>query len=182
MSPECALNQLHGQINRFLFDAEVDCDAATSAATADWIPQQTSRSSGGPVRAGSWTFPSSFGRWRSRSTTAYSPSAASVRNASGKDGSALGAPTRPLPSALPLPDTVDATGVRATVATASSSDDSKQPAQPRRIRSQRPKRPPEWSTGLTACCQAVFVYDARRPRMVLTERMTVRLAPGCGQP
>jgi HSP20 family protein len=36
--PWSVLNQLHGQINR-LFDAEVDRDAATSAATADWIPQ-----------------------------------------------------------------------------------------------------------------------------------------------
>jgi HSP20 family protein len=32
------LNQLHGQINR-LFDGEIGRDAATSAATADWIPQ-----------------------------------------------------------------------------------------------------------------------------------------------
>ena len=31
------LNQLHGQLNR-MFDREVDRDAATSAATADWIP------------------------------------------------------------------------------------------------------------------------------------------------
>ena len=36
--PWSVLNQLHGQINR-LFDAEVESDAATSAATADWIPQ-----------------------------------------------------------------------------------------------------------------------------------------------
>ena len=36
--PWSALNQLHGQINR-LFDGELDRDAATSAATADWIPQ-----------------------------------------------------------------------------------------------------------------------------------------------
>jgi HSP20 family protein len=36
--PWRALNQLHGQINR-LFDGELDRDAATSAATADWIPQ-----------------------------------------------------------------------------------------------------------------------------------------------
>jgi HSP20 family protein len=36
--PWSALNQLHGQINR-LFDAELDRDTATSAATADWIPQ-----------------------------------------------------------------------------------------------------------------------------------------------
>ena len=36
--PWSVLNQLHGQINR-LFDAEIDRDASTSAATADWIPQ-----------------------------------------------------------------------------------------------------------------------------------------------
>jgi HSP20 family protein len=36
--PWSVLNQLHGQINR-LFDSELDRDAATSAATADWIPQ-----------------------------------------------------------------------------------------------------------------------------------------------
>src|SRR4030095_11228705 len=36
--PWSVLNQLHGQINR-LFDGELDRDAATSAATADWIPQ-----------------------------------------------------------------------------------------------------------------------------------------------
>lgn len=36
--PWSALNQLHGQFNR-LFDGELDRDAATSAATADWIPQ-----------------------------------------------------------------------------------------------------------------------------------------------
>ena len=35
--PWSVLNQLHGQINR-LFDGELDRDAATSAATADWIP------------------------------------------------------------------------------------------------------------------------------------------------
>ncbi len=35
--PWNALNQLHGQLNR-LFDGEIDRDAATSAATADWIP------------------------------------------------------------------------------------------------------------------------------------------------
>lgn len=36
--PWSALNQLHGQFTR-LFDGELDRDAATSAATADWIPQ-----------------------------------------------------------------------------------------------------------------------------------------------
>ena len=36
--PWGVLNQLHGQLNR-LFDSELDRDAATSAATADWIPQ-----------------------------------------------------------------------------------------------------------------------------------------------
>jgi HSP20 family protein len=36
--PWSALNQLHGQFNR-LFDGALDRDAATSAATADWIPQ-----------------------------------------------------------------------------------------------------------------------------------------------
>jgi HSP20 family protein len=36
--PWSALNQLHGHINR-LFDGQLDRDAATSAATADWIPQ-----------------------------------------------------------------------------------------------------------------------------------------------
>lgn len=35
--PWSVLNQLHGQINR-LFDGELDRDAASSAATADWIP------------------------------------------------------------------------------------------------------------------------------------------------
>ncbi len=35
--PWNALNQLHGQLSR-LFDGEIDRDAATSAATADWIP------------------------------------------------------------------------------------------------------------------------------------------------
>jgi HSP20 family protein len=36
--PWSVLNQLHGQLNRF-FDGEHDRDAATSAATADWVPQ-----------------------------------------------------------------------------------------------------------------------------------------------
>jgi HSP20 family protein len=36
--PWSVLNQLHGQINR-LFDGQIDREAATSAATADWIPQ-----------------------------------------------------------------------------------------------------------------------------------------------
>lgn len=36
--PWRVLNQLHGQFNR-LFDGELDGAAATSAATADWIPQ-----------------------------------------------------------------------------------------------------------------------------------------------
>jgi HSP20 family protein len=35
--PWSVLNQLHGQFNR-LFDGEFDRSAATSAATADWIP------------------------------------------------------------------------------------------------------------------------------------------------
>ena len=35
--PWSVLNQLHGQLNR-IFDGEQDRDAATSAATADWIP------------------------------------------------------------------------------------------------------------------------------------------------
>lgn len=35
--PWSVLNQLHGQINR-LFDGELDRDAASSAATADWVP------------------------------------------------------------------------------------------------------------------------------------------------
>ena len=36
--PWSVLNQLHGQINR-LFDGELERDAATSAATADWTPR-----------------------------------------------------------------------------------------------------------------------------------------------
>lgn len=35
--PWSALNQLHGQLNR-LFEREYDSGAASSAATADWIP------------------------------------------------------------------------------------------------------------------------------------------------
>ena len=35
--PWNALSQLHGQLSR-VFDGEIDRDAATSAATADWIP------------------------------------------------------------------------------------------------------------------------------------------------
>ena len=38
--PWTVLNQLHGRINR-LFDAELDRDTATSAATADWIPARS---------------------------------------------------------------------------------------------------------------------------------------------
>jgi HSP20 family protein len=36
--PWSVLNQLHGQMNR-LFEGQLDRDAATSGATADWIPQ-----------------------------------------------------------------------------------------------------------------------------------------------
>jgi HSP20 family protein len=36
--PWSVLNQLHGQLNRHFY-GELDRDAATSAATADWVPQ-----------------------------------------------------------------------------------------------------------------------------------------------
>ena len=114
--PWSVLNQLHGQINR-LFDAEVDRDAATSAATADWIPQADIEEyadrfvlkldvPGVELEAVEITLDNGL----------LSLSGERAKDAAGKDvqRSRVERPHGRFHRRFTLPDTVDAAGVRAT--------------------------------------------------------------------
>ncbi|HEY7638948.1 MAG TPA: Hsp20/alpha crystallin family protein [Steroidobacteraceae bacterium] len=114
--PWSVLNQLHGQINR-LFDSELDRDAATSAATADWIPQADIEEyadrfvlkldvPGVDVAAIEITLDKGL----------LSLSGERVKDASGKDAqrSRVERPHGRFHRRFTLPDTVDAAGVHAT--------------------------------------------------------------------